>query len=67
MNRRSYTEEQIMSILNEADSDVPVKELDRQHGMAPASFYPSKRRYGGMERASGWPWRGSVRSGTQPS
>lgn len=49
MKRKSYTEEQIISILKEAEAGVPPKELCRKHGMAGATFYAWKRKYGGME------------------
>lgn len=49
MKRKTYTEEQIIAVLKEADAGVPVKELCRKHGMASASFYAWKRKYGGME------------------
>ena len=49
MKRKTYTEEKIIAVLKEAESGVPVKELCRKHGMASASFYAWKRKYGGME------------------
>jgi len=49
MKRKRYTEEQIISILKEAEAGVPTKELCRKHGMAGATFYKWKQRFGGME------------------
>jgi putative transposase len=49
VKRKQYTEEQIIAILKEAETGVPPKELCRKHGMAGASFYAWKRKYGGME------------------
>jgi len=49
VKRKSYTDEQVISILKEAETGVPPKELCRKHGMAMATFYAWKRKYGGME------------------
>lgn len=49
MKRKRYTEEQRISILKEAESGVPPADLCRKHGMAGATFYAWKRKYGGME------------------
>ena len=48
MKRKSYSEEQIIGILNEAESGIPVTELCRKHGMAGATFYAWKKKYSGM-------------------
>ena len=39
-----------IAILEEADAGVPVKELCRKHGMAAASVYARKKKYGGHGR-----------------
>ena len=39
MNRTHYSESQIISILKEAESGIPVAELCRKHGMNDAIFY----------------------------
>ena len=39
MRRKSYSEEQIMAIFNEAESGIPVTELCCKHGMAGATLY----------------------------
>ena len=49
MKKSKYTDSQIMAILNEAETGVPVPELCRQHGMSSASFYKWRAKYGGMD------------------
>ena len=48
MKHKRYSEEQIIKILNEAESGVPVTELCRKYGMSDASFYNWRSKYGGM-------------------
>ena len=49
MKKSRYSESQIISILKEAESGVPVAELCRKHGMSDASFYNWRAKYGGMD------------------
>jgi putative transposase len=49
MKRSHYTEAQIMGILREAHSGIPVAALCRTHGMSTASFYKWRSKYGGMD------------------
>ena len=44
-----FSEPQILGILKQADSGVPVSELCREHGMSSASFYKWRAKYGGMD------------------
>ena len=44
-----FREPQILVILRQADSGVPVLELCREHGMSSASFYKWRAKYGGMD------------------
>lgn len=47
--RKRFTEEQILSVLQESESGVPVAEVIRKHGIAPGTYYRWKQKYGGME------------------
>ncbi len=49
MKKSRYSEAQIVSILKEAESGVPVPELCRTHGMSSAAFYQWSSKYGGMD------------------
>jgi len=49
MKRARFTETQIVAVLKEADSGVPVKDLCRKHGISDATYYNWKTKYGGME------------------
>ena len=59
MKKARYGDAQIMGILKQADSGVPVSELCREHGMSNASFYKWRAKFGGMD-ASMWTCRGFV-------
>lgn len=48
MKRRHFTEEQIMAVLNQAETGVPVKEICRQHGFTEQTFYRWKKQYAGL-------------------
>ena len=49
MKTARFSDAQIMGILRQAESGVPVSELCREHGMSSASFYKWRSRYGGMD------------------
>ena len=49
MKRNRFSEEQIIGILKEHESGVPVAELCRKHDVSDASIYKWKARFGGME------------------
>lgn len=49
MKKARFTESQIVSILKEADSGVPVKDICRKHEISDATYYNWKSKYGGME------------------
>ncbi|WP_239367138.1 transposase [Snodgrassella communis] len=46
---KKMTEHQIVAILKEAESGIPVKELCRKYGMGNSTFYKWRDKYGGME------------------
>jgi len=47
--RKRFTEEQIIRILKERETGLPVKELIRKHGICEQTYYSWKSKYGGME------------------
>src|SRR5690606_7821639 len=49
MKKSRFSDSQILAILKQAESGVPVPELCREHGMSSASFYKWRARYGGMD------------------
>lgn len=49
MKRKRHTEEQIITILKEAEADLSTADLVRKHGISEQTFYRWKSKYGGME------------------
>ena len=52
MKRSKFTEHQIIKILKEAESGVPVPDLCRQYGFSKSSYYKWKAKYGGMDASA---------------
>lgn len=46
--KKRFTEAQIIGVLKEAESGVKVADLCRKHGIAEATFYNWKAKFGGM-------------------
>ena len=49
MKNGRFSDAQIMGILKQAKSGVPVSELCREHGMSSVSFYKWRVKFGGMD------------------
>jgi putative transposase len=49
MKTTRKSDSQIMQILSQAGSGVPVSELCREHSMSSATFYKWRAKYGGMD------------------
>lgn len=49
MKKSRFSDNQILSILKQAESDIPVPELCREHGKSRASFYKWRVKYGDMD------------------
>jgi putative transposase len=49
MKRNRFSEEQIIGILEEHESELAVSELCRKHGVSDASIYKWKAKFGGMD------------------
>ncbi len=49
MKKSKFSESQIVKILKEYETGVPVQNLSRQHGISKSTFYKWRAKYGGME------------------
>ena len=49
VKRTRFSEEQIIAVLKEAEAGAKVTELCRRHGIADATFYTWRSKYGGLE------------------
>jgi len=49
MKRSRFTEEQIITILREQETGVPVADLCRKHGLSSPTFYKWKAKFGGLD------------------
>jgi len=52
MRKSKFSENEISSILKQAELGTSVFELCETHGMSRASFYKWRSRYGGMETST---------------
>jgi len=46
--KKRFTEEQIIAVLKEAEAGTKVSDLSRKYGIAEATFYNWKAKFGGM-------------------
>ncbi|CCQ09994.1 Mobile element protein [Pseudoalteromonas luteoviolacea B = ATCC 29581] len=49
MRKSKFTETQIIAMIKETDSGVPVPEVCRKYGVGQSTFYKWRSKYGGME------------------
>lgn len=49
MKKSRFTDSQILAVLKQAETGVPVPELCREHGMSSATFYKWRAKFGGMD------------------
>ena len=49
MKKSRNSDSQILVIIKQAESGVPISELCREHGMSSATFYRWRAKYGGMK------------------
>ena len=51
MKKKTYTEEQIIGILREADSGKTIRQVCKDNNISDKTYYRWKRKYGNMEVA----------------
>ena len=49
MKKSPFSETQIVGILKAHEAGISTKDLCRNHGISPATFYAWKAKFGGME------------------
>ena len=49
MKKSRFSDHQILAILKQAESGMPVPALCREHGMSSATFYKRRAKFGGMD------------------
>ncbi len=49
MKKSRFTESQIVAVLKEGETGMPVAELCRKHGVSNATYYQWKSKYSGVQ------------------
>jgi putative transposase len=49
MKRSRFSDAQILAILKQGESGVPVADLCREHGISNATYYNWRSKFGGMD------------------
>ena len=49
MKKSRFSDAQILTVLRQGESDVPVADLCREHGISNATYYNWRSKYGGMD------------------
>jgi putative transposase len=49
MKKSRFSDTQILSILKQAESGIPIPEICREYGISSATFYNWQSKYGGMD------------------
>jgi len=49
MRGKRFSEEQIIGVLKEAETGLPISDVLRKHGISQGTFYRWKAKFGGME------------------
>ncbi len=52
MKQSKFSETQIVNILKEAETGIPVGELGRKYGFSQSAFYKRKAKYSGMDTSA---------------
>ena len=49
MKQKRFPEEQIIGVLKESEAGAKTDDICRRHGISSATFYPWRKKYGGMD------------------
>jgi putative transposase len=49
MKQSKFTDSQIIAILKQAESGIPVPQVCREHGISSATFYKWRSKFSGMD------------------